>query len=69
MHQRLASVVDIDIVERISAGGAGGCGGAAAATEAWPSHFTGELTAVATAAALTTSIDCGRRVDEHCQRH
>lgn len=64
MHQRLASVVDIDILERT--GAAGGCGGA---TEAWPSHFTGELTALATAAALTTSIDCGRRVDEHCQRH
>lgn len=73
MHQRLASVADIDKLERAVA---------VVATEAWPSHFTGQLAlalitaaaaaeaaAKAVAAALTTSVDCGRRIDEHCQRH
>lgn len=69
MHQRLASVVDIDILERAGTIAVAAAGAGAGAGEAWPSHFTGELTTVATAASLTTSIDCGRRVDEHCQRH
>lgn len=43
MHQRLASVADIDKLERAVA---------VVATEAWPSHFTGQLAlALITAAA------------------